>query len=98
MQPFTHPDLIREIHDAKVRDALGTRHGDSNGWAQGAISGVRAAAGRLLIAIGTRLAPAAAPEGKVENVIDLPARRAVDGLGPDDVVEDKCVTDSKPAA
>jgi len=98
MQPFTDPELIRIIHEDKVRDALGHRAREADGWSLSATQRLRRAVAGLLIEIGARLAPPAEREVTPAQVIHIPPRRVNGRPGPEDAAEDEKVTDSRPAA
>ena len=89
MQPFTDPELIRIIHEDKVRDALGHRAREADGWSLSATQRLRRAVAGLLIEIGARLAPPAEREVTPAQVIHIPPRRVNGRPGPEDAAEDE---------
>lgn len=94
MQPFTHPDLIREIHDAKIREALQPRRDTDGGLSRGVVHGIRSSVGGILVGIGTRLAPTEAPA----PVIEFPVVPAAEETGPSDVTEGELAPENRQAA
>jgi len=98
MQPFTHPELLREIHDAKISEALGEHDRYTDGWSLGVVDAIRRVTGRFLVAAGTRLAPAPASEVLPGKVVEFPSPRASRRISPSGVADTRSTTDRKPAA